>query len=149
MKTLLVALTLMIPSLAFAGMNGGIEAEYTFDGGKGQSVGGYVGLAKTFGPVTVGPQVSGGIINPGSFMQGEVGVYGDVALAASVGTKLKLIGEVGYEYIHFSEAQYHDMYVEAGLEFPIGTTMSIYSTAKWRGKSLSNRTIGAGIKLAF
>ena len=139
----------MLASSAVAGMNAGLEAEYTFDGGVGQSVGGYVSWSKEIGPVSVGPQVSAGIVDPGTFMQGEQGIYGDVALAASIGTKLKLIGEVGYEYIHFADGAYNDLYVEDGLEFPIGTTLSIFSTAKWRGTSFSNRTIGAGIKLAF
>lgn len=149
MKILFIALMTMIASPALAGMNGGIEAEYTLDGGAAQSLGGYVGVAKSFGPVTVGPQLSVGVIDPGTFMSGKQAVYGDVALAASIGTKLKLIGEVGYEYIHFNGESYDDFYVEGGLEFPIGSTLSIFSTAKWRGTDFSNRTIGVGAKLAF
>lgn len=148
MKTLITIIALLIPSLAFAGMNAGIEAEYTFDGGKGQSAGGY--LSYTYGEtLKIGPQISAGIVDPGSFGEGEVGIYGDVALAAQLGTKLKLNGEVGYEYIHFTDEQHKDMYVSTGLEFPIGTTLSVFTDVKWRGTKFSNRTIGAGIKLGF
>lgn len=139
----------MLASPALAGMNGGIEAEYTFDGGKAQSLGGYVSVTKSFGPLTVGPQLSVGVIDPGTFMSGSKAIYGDVALTASLGTKLKLNGEIGYEYIRFAGEGYDDMYVEAGLSFPLGTTVEIFSSVKWRGDKFNYRTIGAGVKLAF
>jgi len=155
MKTLLISLSAgamlvtAIASPAVAGMNGGIESEYTLDGGAAQSLGGYVSVTKSFGPLTVGPQVSAGVIDPGTFMSGDKAIYGDVALTASLGTKLKLNGEVGYEYLHFDGESYDDMYVEAGLSFPLGTTVEVFSSVKWRGTSFSYRTIGAGVKLAF